>query len=531
MTAAGYSLVITATDKATAPIRAVNKELSALAAPIQRAAGAMREFGQVPAVATSVRALGALGPVAGAIGLAGVALAKLAAETQKWADYTNELGNVGRRAGLTANAMGAMEGAMRLAGGSAQGAAGAMIALKDKIFDIRSGRAPEVLGFLSAFGIGLDSINKGTETAESMLPKLYAGLRRIADPTAQFRIASQFFGGGTEDMLKLINSGKLPEFLAAAKGAMANPNTVAAAEYIRAAALLAESAEGLGNSLLGKFVAGGMTGLMDNASSALKRLKDGVEGWTPPLWFRVLTGAEDVPPSVQIGLNRIKTFINEEIAWITSPDRLVLPSIGGGSSVGAAVSRAEIGAPQKTIAQQIIDRLTAPDKGWTREQAIGMVANLYDESGLQPNTGEIDSDKKWHAGLARWDPSRQEAFRRMFGHGIAESTVDEQVDFIHAELTGTEGRAGDELRRARTVGEAGEAFARYYERPAGGHYAWERRGDDAERWNREMAPASTGHVRVDVHINGAPEGTTGTATASGAASVSPPRIVPSGVGR
>ena len=78
----------------------------------------------------------------------------------------------------------------------------------------------------------------------------------------------------------------------------------------------------------------------------------------------------------------------------------------------------------------------------------------------------------------------------MFGHGIDTSNVDEQVDFIHAELTGTYGQAGDELKAARTVGEAGEAVAHYYEVPAGGCKTYERRGDDAERLGAFLGASS-----------------------------------------
>ncbi|KVH51173.1 phage tail tip lysozyme [Burkholderia diffusa] len=101
--------------------------------------------------------------------------------------------------------------------------------------------------------------------------------------------------------------------------------------------------------------------------------------------------------------------------------------------------------------------------GWSKEQAAGLAANLNVESGLRPN---ISGDNGAAYGIGQWHADRQAEFRRVFGHDIRGSTLDEQLQFVHYELTrGREQAAGRALRRATTAGEAGAIVSSKYERP------------------------------------------------------------------
>ena len=103
-------------------------------------------------------------------------------------------------------------------------------------------------------------------------------------------------------------------------------------------------------------------------------------------------------------------------------------------------------------------------KGWTKEQASGIVSNLHAESGLRTNA-EGDNGKAY--GLAQWHPDRQAAFAKWAGKDIRKSSLEEQLGFVHHELTeGAERRAGQRLRAAGSAAEAGEIVSRLYERPA-----------------------------------------------------------------
>lgn len=102
--------------------------------------------------------------------------------------------------------------------------------------------------------------------------------------------------------------------------------------------------------------------------------------------------------------------------------------------------------------------------GWTKEQAAGIAANLSAESSFNP--GAVGDGGQAY-GVAQWHPDRQDAFRQWAGKDIRQSTLEEQLRFVHHELTqGNEKRAGDLLRLAKSAGQAGSVVSRHYERPA-----------------------------------------------------------------
>lgn len=110
------------------------------------------------------------------------------------------------------------------------------------------------------------------------------------------------------------------------------------------------------------------------------------------------------------------------------------------------------------------------DRGWSREQAAGIVANLHHESGLKHDV-EGDHNKKTGKydayGLAQWHPDRQKEFKKVFGKDIRQSTREEQLAFVHYELTqGNEQAAGRTLRAQNTAGGSAAVVTTGYERPA-----------------------------------------------------------------
>lgn len=116
-------------------------------------------------------------------------------------------------------------------------------------------------------------------------------------------------------------------------------------------------------------------------------------------------------------------------------------------------------------------------KGWTEEQAAGIVANFTAESQL--NHGAVGDGGKAY-GVAQWHPDRQADFRAKYGKDIRESTRREQYEFAHYEMTdGRERGAGSRLRGAKTKAEAAGIVSEYYERPKLNENA--KRGALAER--------------------------------------------------
>lgn len=127
------------------------------------------------------------------------------------------------------------------------------------------------------------------------------------------------------------------------------------------------------------------------------------------------------------------------------------------------------------------------DKGWSRAQAAGIVANLVKESRLKP--GAIGDGGKAY-GIAQWHPDRQAEFEKKYGKSIRGSTVPEQMDFVHYEMTeGKERAAGERLKRSTTAEEAGAVVSKYYERPKEREAEAAERGAAAEKLYRTPMPA------------------------------------------
>ena len=130
-------------------------------------------------------------------------------------------------------------------------------------------------------------------------------------------------------------------------------------------------------------------------------------------------------------------------------------------------------------------------QGWTKQQAAGIVANLWAESKMR--TGAVGDGGK-AAGIAQWHPDRQVGFERMFGKKVVDGTLQEQMQYVNYELTrGAEQSAGDRLRGAQTAAQAGEIVSRYYERP---------KFQDSEATNRAALAEGIAKVQVEVvHVD------------------------------
>lgn len=136
----------------------------------------------------------------------------------------------------------------------------------------------------------------------------------------------------------------------------------------------------------------------------------------------------------------------------------------GGMGMGGAAPTGA-GVEMTGDSQRAMDFFTS--KGWTKEQAAGIVGNLMIESNLKTNAVG-DNGKAY--GIAQWHPDRQANFARWKGKDIRESTFEEQLEFVNYELTqGTEQRAGSMIKSARDAAQAAQLVDKYYERSKGIH--------------------------------------------------------------
>lgn len=131
------------------------------------------------------------------------------------------------------------------------------------------------------------------------------------------------------------------------------------------------------------------------------------------------------------------------------------------------------------------------DKGYTREQAAGIAANIKYESDFKTDAVG-DSGKAY--GLAQWHPDRQANFKKVLGKDIKQSSFQEQLQFINWELSGPESRAKRALVGAKTPDEAAALFDKFYERSSGTTTA--RRMELALNYARSIGPQMQQEQRV-----------------------------------
>lgn len=176
----------------------------------------------------------------------------------------------------------------------------------------------------------------------------------------------------------------------------------------------------------------------------------------------------------------IVDWLNPGVRW---PDQSVSGKIVDeqGRPLGAGGSKAPASAQDSALR-------FFQSMGWTPAQAAGIVANLMHESKLQP--GAVGDGGKAF-GIAQWHPDRQAAFKAWSGKEIQQSSFQEQLAFVHHELSkGAEQRAGALLRAAENSRQAAEIVSRYYERPLRGDAEAAARGATAA----QLTATTTIHV-------------------------------------
>jgi peptidoglycan hydrolase-like protein with peptidoglycan-binding domain len=132
------------------------------------------------------------------------------------------------------------------------------------------------------------------------------------------------------------------------------------------------------------------------------------------------------------------------------------------SSIAKSVTNTEFPSGQVASAKVVIDFLV--NKGLTKEQAIGIAANLQAESGFK--TG-ILGDHGTSMGLAQWHADRMRNLKTWTAdNNLDYMTVDGQLEFLWYELNTSEKSALNAIQSADTPEDAAYAFTVKFERPA-----------------------------------------------------------------
>lgn len=193
-------------------------------------------------------------------------------------------------------------------------------------------------------------------------------------------------------------------------------------------------------------------------------------------------------PGQMIGSNNINPDGTQEIShnnlsWALQHGGVILRAPGGTNNGTAPAGSTQ--APSGTTPSGSGDQNARIDQaisyfegqGWSRAQAIGIVANLDAESGMSPGIDQIGGGPGY--GLAQWEGPRQRDFAAWAGHDIRGSSFAEQLRFVQYELTHSESGAGNALRGATDARSAAQIVTRQYERPADTNGEAVRRGDRA----------------------------------------------------
>lgn len=126
--------------------------------------------------------------------------------------------------------------------------------------------------------------------------------------------------------------------------------------------------------------------------------------------------------------------------------------------------------PLPGVSKKLMDFFTG--YGWTKEQAAGIVGNLAQESSLNPGAENATG----HYGLAQWDKTRQESFKKWRGKDIRDYTdpneqLLDQARFIQWELTKGDDqgarKAGEMIKGSKETKESTLYMEKYYERSGG----------------------------------------------------------------
>lgn len=102
------------------------------------------------------------------------------------------------------------------------------------------------------------------------------------------------------------------------------------------------------------------------------------------------------------------------------------------------------------------------DFGWQPHQASAIVGNLKRESNF--NTTIVGTaDDKGSQGLAQWHSGRLDNLKKKYGANWTD--FDNQLEFVNWELNNSHKKAGDALRQAKGVWDAGRVVTNQYEAP------------------------------------------------------------------
>ncbi len=421
------------------------------------------------------------GAKVGKIGAAVVGMGVLAAKgTLRYARSLEQLNFVAQRTGTSLTHLRALQLAGASLGSSAEGA---QASIEGLAHFLRSN--PGSSAFLRSLGVQTQDAKGHALDTVQVMENLATRFRKM--PVFMAEQYASMLGISENMMLAMRNPDfdkKVGEYTAA-EGRGVNKAGRSAHALMNQERILEAHQFGL--------AAQAMTPAMDELTKAIQKLNDSItdtNGWLS--WIMKVWSADSAMghPAEKVA--------GAAVAWWAA--KKLLPKAAGGSAAAgaadaaaggglAALARAGVGiglltyspdlnpgeraalaARMKSLpGRQQYAVLKLTQMGLSEPEAIGMVANFTAESGiydkargdLNPKTGRYEA-----YGIGQWHAPRQEEFKRLFGHSIQQSTLDEQLAFSAWELKNKYAPVFKKMQAAGSdVRLQAQIVSRGYERP------------------------------------------------------------------
>ncbi|MFT9385522.1 phage tail tip lysozyme [Acetobacter sp.] len=262
----GYAVTISAVDNLSKTLNRINQNATRSLAPFRKLGGAVTRLMRTTGVSGVSRALGnvgrsardafqrlssivaPLGAISGAATLGG-----MYRMVSAWSNWGTELGNVSRNMGITAQALGNLQGAAQMTGSSGEALTNGLGALGQNLYDAVGGRNAGVVVMMNTLGVAFRKSATQARSVTDVLPELADKIASLADPYAQAQAASTLFGGSAAAMLPFLRRGSagIREYQQAAERYLhITPQTAQAANTFREAQTrLTLAVEGFGNRI------------------------------------------------------------------------------------------------------------------------------------------------------------------------------------------------------------------------------------------------------------------------------------------
>lgn len=449
----------------------------------------------------------------------GAVLASKLAIDKMVGDFKNagtELNNFNKLTGLSAQNVQSLGQALKAQGGNASDAFSAMLKIQDLMASPRTGNVGW-FGDVAKLGLNPDAIIGAQSTAEALVN--IAGEFEHMDELNQ-RLAGNALGlddstvrllmrGRAEVEKQLDSRGKL--------AVMTQQQIDDAARLTKASSELDLVFTDIGNTIAGE-LAPAFSDMAEDFVAFYRNNKELVDSGLKEFFGGVADNIQLVAAAMALmggasalkGLAALRAIVGLSGAGAAAGAAVVggasMLTVAGGSAAALVYSS---GLNKGEDTELLNNRLKQGgseavgvtvdyfrQQGWTEEQAMGIAANIEQESGFKHNNV---GDGGQAYGLAQWHPDRQADFAKFSGKDIRKSTGVEQLDFIQHELTkGKYQAAGNSLKTATTAYDAGAIVSRQYERPADKEGEADRRGERARSYGRSSAKDVSSAPVVDL---------------------------------